>query len=89
MTNFTKAEFAAALAEEAGITKAVASIVLDHVCGIIKTQTDAGKSITLPGFGKFSVKERAARTGRNPATGEPIQIAASRSLTFKPSKSST
>ena len=46
----------------------------------------AGKPVTLHGFGTFELKKRDARTGRNPRTGEPVEIAASTSVAFKPAK---
>lgn len=46
----------------------------------------AGEEVSLPGFGKFRLKDRPARAGRNPATGEAITIAASKKLTFTPAK---
>ena len=51
-----------------------------------KTELKAGNKVQLVGFGSFEVKERAARTGKNPATGEQIEIPASKSPTFKPGK---
>lgn len=45
-----------------------------------------GEDVNIPGFGKFSVTERAARVGRNPKTGETIQVAASKKVSFKPAK---
>lgn len=60
--------------------------MLDAATAIIREETEQGKTVSLPGFGKFSLKTRAARTGRNPATGESIQIAASSTLSFRPTK---
>jgi DNA-binding protein HU-beta len=79
----TKAELIAAIAEDADLSKADAGRALD---GFISAVTDAlarGEDLSLLGFGTFGVRERAARTGRNPATGEEIQIAASRTVGFK------
>ena len=81
-----KAELIDAIAGHADMTKAEAGRALD---GFVTTVTQAmsnGEDVTLVGFGTFSVKERAARTGRNPATGAEIQIAASKVPAFKPGK---
>lgn len=75
------------IAESADISKAAASRALD---AFIDTVTDAlveGDNVSLIGFGSFSVKERAARTGRNPQTGNEIQIAAAKVPAFKAGKS--
>jgi len=75
------------IAEDADISKAAASRALD---AFINTVTDAlveGDSVALIGFGAFSVKERASRTGRNPQTGAEIQIAAAKVPAFKAGKS--
>ncbi|NHN89410.1 HU family DNA-binding protein [Acetobacter sp. LMG 1627] len=60
--------------------------VLDALIEAMTAAAKAGDEITLPNFGKFKVKEVAAREGRNPATGATIQIAASRKLAFTPAK---
>ncbi|WP_010516923.1 HU family DNA-binding protein [Komagataeibacter oboediens] len=60
--------------------------VLDALVEAMTTAAKAGDEITLPNFGKFKVREVAAREGRNPATGATIQIAASRKLVFTPAK---
>ncbi|WP_166931671.1 HU family DNA-binding protein [Asaia sp. As-1742] len=60
--------------------------VLDTLIETMTAAAKAGDEITLPNFGKFKVKEVAAREGRNPATGATIQIAASRKLAFTPAK---
>jgi DNA-binding protein HU-beta len=59
-----------------------AASVVDAAFGAIAAELAAGRDIAIGGFGKFSVTERAAREGRNPATGEMIQIAASRAAKF-------
>ena len=66
---------------KAGAERALASVLN----GIADALVD-GKDVTLVGFGTFSTKERAERSGRNPQTGEPITIAASKKASFKPSK---
>lgn len=81
-----KSELIARITEQAGINKTQATAALQAVeTGVIDTLANGGK-VELKGFGTFSVKERAERTGRNPQTGEPIQIAASKTPTFKAGK---
>lgn len=86
MSNFTKSDLVNAIAETTAKSRREVDEIISAALQIIKEETAGGRSVNLNGFGKFAVKERAARMGRNPATGEPIQIAASRSLNFKPSK---
>ncbi len=74
------------IAEKTGMTKKAAGEQLDAVLDVIKDSMIAGQDVKIVGFGTFSVKERAAREGRNPMTGETIQIAASKSPKFKASK---
>ncbi len=72
------------VADATGCTKADARQAVDGIFESIMQNCKKGGEIQIPGFGKFSVRERAARTGRNPQTGEQIQIAASKSVGFKP-----
>lgn len=81
-----KAELIDAMADAADISKAAAGRALD---GMVEAITDAmkkGDTLSLVGFGTFSVKERAARDGRNPQTGETIKIKASKIPSFKAGK---
>lgn len=80
------ADLADKIAADAGITKADAKKIVDGVFAAIAAAAAAGEEVSLPGFGKFKVKESAAREGRNPATGDTIQIAASKKLGFTPAK---
>ena len=80
------ADLADKLAAVNGITKADARKLVDGVFAAIADAAAAGDEIALNGFGKFKVKASPAREGRNPATGETIQIAASKKLTFAPAK---
>jgi DNA-binding protein HU-beta len=73
----TKTEFIDEIAERAGLTKKDASSAVDAVLEAIESALRRGSDVTFSGFGKFSVSARSAREGRNPATGEKIQIAAS------------
>ena len=81
-----KAELIDAVASEADLSKADATRATDAVLDSITGALRNGDQVTLVGFGTFSVRERAARTGRNPQTGETIQIKASRSAGFKAGK---
>lgn len=74
------------LAEEFEMTKALSREVVDHLLGQITDTINNGEEVALAGFGKFKIIERAARKGRNPATGESIKIAARKSVKFEPAK---
>ncbi len=74
------------IAESAGVTKAQADSALEAVLGAIEGALKAGDSVTLVGFGTFSVSKREARTGRNPRTGATVKIAAKKSIKFKAGK---
>lgn len=75
------------VAEENGITKKLASEVIDTLFATMTEALKDGKKVDIIGFGKFEVKQRAARTGINPQTKEQIQIAATNVPGFKASKS--
>ena len=81
-----KADLIDAVAESADISKAAATRCVDTVFDSITASLAKGDSVTIVGFGTFSVKARAARTGRNPQTGATIQIAASNLPGFKAGK---
>jgi DNA-binding protein HU-beta len=74
----TKGEFVDQVADRAGLSKKDAGGAVDAVLETIEETLKRGSEITFSGFGKFSVSDRSAREGRNPATGEKIQIAASK-----------
>ena len=81
-----KAEFVAKVAEKSGLTRKQADAA---VAAFTQTVIDAlkdGEKVQLMGFGTFEVKDRPARTGRNPTTGETIEIAASKAPVFKVGK---
>lgn len=82
-----KSELIDAIASKADLSKAQATQALEATFAAIEQALKAGEAVTLVGFGTFSVKERAARAGRNPKTGEAIQIAASKAPAFKAGKS--
>jgi len=81
-----KAEMIDAVASSADMSKADATRAVDAVIDTITETLRKGDSVTLVGFGTFEVRARAARTGRNPQTGEAIQIKASNSPAFKAGK---
>ena len=81
-----KTELTESIADEAGLTKADAARALDAMIGSVSKALKKGDTVSLIGFGTFSVKKRAARTGRNPATGETIKIKASKTPSFKAGK---
>ena len=81
-----KTELIDAIAETADLPKASAGRALDAVLDSITDQLKAGEQVALVGFGTFTVKHRNARTGRNPQTGAPIEIKASRVASFKAGK---
>jgi DNA-binding protein HU-beta len=81
-----KAELIEAVADSADLSKADATRAVDGVLDSITGALKQGNTVSLVGFGTFSVKHRAARTGRNPRTGETIQISASNVPGFKAGK---
>ena len=81
-----KSELVEAIAQGADLTKAAATRALDSTINAITEALQQNDQISLVGFGTFTVKERAARTGRNPQTGEEIQIKAAKVPSFKPGK---
>lgn len=86
MTNYSKTDLAQAVAATCGVSKKQADEILTATLAVIREETRSGKTVNLPGFGKFAEKLRPAREGRNPRTGETVQIAESRTLSFKASK---
>ena len=81
-----KTELIDAIAAAAYLTKSDAGKALNGIIDAISGALTKGDSVTLVGFGTFSVGERAARTGRNPQTGKEIKIAAKKVAKFKPGK---
>jgi DNA-binding protein HU-beta len=82
----SKSEFEALVAEKASGTKAEAHKYVDAFLAAVTDIVKNGDSVSFTGFGKFEVVERAARDGRNPKTGEPMKIAASKSPKFSAGK---
>lgn len=81
-----KEDLARLVSDEAGITQKAAGQMVDTVIEGISSALENGGSVSLLGFGSFKVVERSAREGRNPRTGEKIQIPASKSVKFAPGK---
>ena len=81
-----KTELIDSIANKAGLSKKDAEAALKATIESIESALAAGDKVTLVGFGTFDVKERAAREGRNPATGETIKIKASKVPSFKAGK---
>ena len=81
-----KAELVAAIADQAEISKKDAEKALKAFTDVVGDELKKGEKIQLVGFGTFEVAERAAREGRNPQSGEPMKIAASKAPKFKAGK---
>ncbi|MCI0590826.1 MAG: HU family DNA-binding protein [Gammaproteobacteria bacterium] len=81
-----KSELIDVVAQSADISKAAASRALDAALDTITGALRRGDPVTLVGFGTFNVRQRAARSGRNPRTGQTIFIKASKNPSFKPGK---
>lgn len=82
----TKSELIAAVSAKAGVSKVEADKVVASFLEVVSEELVKGEKVRLPEFGGFEVKERAARAGKNPQTGETIQIAASKAVSFKAAK---
>ncbi len=81
-----KTTLIAQIAEKSGLTRKQAEAALNALTETITETLKAGDKVQMMGFGSFELKERAARTGRNPATGETIEISASKTPVFKAGK---
>lgn len=81
-----KTELVSSVAEKSDLTKKDAEKVVNAVFASIEEALASGDKVQLVGFGTFEVRERAARTGRNPKTGDPIEIAAAKVPAFKAGK---
>ena len=85
--SLSKSEFVAKVSEKTELTKKDTEKAVNAFLETIQESMVAGETVSFVGFGSFEVRERAARKGRNPQTGEEIQIAASKVPAFKPGKS--
>jgi len=77
-----KSELIEAVAGEAGLSKSEAEKAVNALIQVVQGAVSRDDKVTLPGFGSWSRTQRAARTGRNPRTGEPVQIKASKAVKF-------
>ena len=82
----TKADLGEKISLMTSFTKKESSEIMERVFDVVKSTLEAGENIKIAGFGNFEVKEKAARRGRNPKTGETLEIASRKVLTFKPSQ---
>ncbi|HET8576627.1 MAG TPA: HU family DNA-binding protein [Methylomirabilota bacterium] len=82
----TRADLVAAMAESSGWTKAASDRALRALLASIRASLKRGQPVTLVGFGTFSVSRRKPRKGKNPRTGQPMNVAGGRTPRFKPSK---
>lgn len=82
----TKADLIDAIYERVGFSKKESARIVETVFDIMKECLEKGEKIKISGFGNFVVRDKRARIGRNPQTGEEIKITARRVLTFKPSQ---
>jgi DNA-binding protein HU-beta len=81
-----KAELVDKIAERTGMPKTRVALCYDYLFELMGEELAKGGKVAVPNFGTFQVAERPARKGRNPATGKPIKIAASKTVRFKVSK---
>ena len=79
----TKVHIINAIAEQKGFTKKQSSETVETILELIKSELASGEDVLISGFGKFCVKEKGERRGRNPATGEDMILAPRRVVTFK------
>lgn len=84
--SLNKTQLVSAVADDTGLTKVDAEKAIKSTIDTIKKELSDGGSVTLIGFGTFSVIQRAARTGKNPQTGETIKIPSKKVPKFKPGK---
>jgi len=82
----TKTDLVEAIYERVGLARKEAAKAVDSVLEIIKDSLHRGENVKISGFGNFVVREKKSRVGRNPQTGQEIEISARRVLTFRPSQ---
>ena len=83
---YTKTDLLTDIAAQAGVTRVQAETIVATFINTLVTRTMEGRKVSWPGFGSFQTSQRAARTGRNPQTGETIQIPASTYMKFSAAK---
>ena len=81
----TKADLVEIVFEKVGLSKKEAHDIIEIIFDTIKQSFEEGESVKVPGFGTFNVRKKASRRGRNPQTGDELEITARRVLTFKTS----
>ena len=84
--SLTKADIVERVYKEAGFSKKEAADMVDLIFKVIKDTLSRGEKVKISGFGNFSIRDKATRIGRNPQTGNSMEISARRVLTFKPSQ---
>lgn len=84
--SLTKADIVERVYKEASFSKKEAADMIDLVFNVMKDTLSRGEKVKISGFGNFSIRDKATRMGRNPQTGESMEISARRVLTFKPSQ---
>ncbi|MBF0446251.1 MAG: integration host factor subunit alpha [Magnetococcales bacterium] len=82
----TKADIVEAVYQKIDLPKKESADLVDSVFEMIRTQLEKGESVKIPRFGNFTIRSKVPRRGRNPKTGEEIEITARKVLTFKPSQ---
>ena len=81
--SFTKSDILRSITQEVALPKSKSSRAVEHLIDIIKGTLASGEDVLISGFGKFCVREKSERRGRNPATGDAIMLPARRVVTFK------
>ncbi|MBW1645830.1 MAG: integration host factor subunit alpha [Deltaproteobacteria bacterium] len=81
----TKADIVETIYEKVGLSKRESARIVDMIFEIMKDKLENGENVKISGFGSFTIRDKKARRGRNPQTGEEIIISARRVLSFKPS----
>ncbi|MBF0380315.1 MAG: integration host factor subunit alpha [Magnetococcales bacterium] len=82
----TKADIVEAVYQKIDLSKKESAELVDSVFEMIRSQLEKGESVKIPRFGNFTIRSKVPRRGRNPKTGEEIEITARKVLTFKPSQ---
>ena len=82
----TKADLIEAVHRKVGFSKKESAIIVEQLFDTLKETLERGEKVKISGFGNFEVRDKRPRPGRNPQTGEPIEISARRVLSFKPSQ---
>ncbi len=86
MSTYSKSALIDDVATKLALPKTQVKLILDEALDTVVKKVKKGDSVALFGFGTFGLRKRAARKGRNPATGEPVKIKASKSIAFKAAK---